>query len=310
MKTPPVIIASVLLFLTAMAGTAAAQSAEESTKEGMRSLSMMDYDGAISRFDAALREEPPAKEAAVIYAHRGECFDGKNEPAKAMKDYNKALSLDPGSAVSYLARGKSYERSGDHDKAIADYNEAIRLDPNQALVYISRGVAYSSKGMYDKAIEDQTKAISLLNPATFEPYYYRAFYYKATGEFGKAVEDLKTALRLNPNNSILLARLAWMLATCPQADVRDGKKALEYATQAHSVQTSGLILEALAAAYAEIGDFEQAVKYEKECDSKGGIPAELAAAIKARLALYKAHKPYHEDMPVTKAKKPEDNGAF
>ena len=91
---------------------------------------------------------------------------------------------------------------------------------------------------------------------------------------------------------------AWLLATCPEASLRDGKKAVELAQQA--VQLSGgkspEILDTLAAAYVEAGRFPEAIKTaQRVLDlSAAQNKKPLAEVIQNQLKLYEANSPYHE----------------
>ena len=89
--------------------------------------------------------------------------------------------------------------------------------------------------------------------------------------------------------------LAWLLAVSPQADVRDGKQAVEYATKAceltHWKQPTHI--DTLAAAYAEAGDFDNAVKYEQQYEKSPDMEQEDIDRANGLIELYKSHKAYH-----------------
>lgn len=90
--------------------------------------------------------------------------------------------------------------------------------------------------------------------------------------------------------------IAWFLATCPDDTVRNGKEALLHATKACELtnwQERGY-LDTLAAAYAETGDFEQAVKYQKQALEFGDMSPEARTRMEERLMLYEQRKPYRE----------------
>ena len=72
------------------------------------------------------------------------------------------------------------------------------------------------------------------------------------------------AVRLDDQNAEALEKLAWFLATCPDARYRNGPLALQHAKRACELtqRESALHLEALAAAYAEVGNFEEAVRLQ------------------------------------------------
>jgi tetratricopeptide (TPR) repeat protein len=99
-------------------------------------------------------------------------------------------------------------------------------------------------------------------------------------------------MRLDPKDAGTCNALAWALATYPEAKLRDGEKAVEYASKACKLSRwkSPLILETLAAAHAECGHFDQAVSWEKKALDLA--PDEHKARFRSRLELYQANKPF------------------
>jgi tetratricopeptide (TPR) repeat protein len=93
--------------------------------------------------------------------HRGVAAASQKNYDGAIREFSKAIELDPNYADAYTNRGIAYAGKSDYDRAIADYNQAIWLDPNYADVYNNRGLAYSSKGDSNRAIADYTEAIRL-----------------------------------------------------------------------------------------------------------------------------------------------------
>jgi hypothetical protein len=91
-------------------------------------------------------------------------------------------------------------------------------------------------------------------------------------------------------------RRAYIWASCPDAKHRDGKRAVESATQAceRTEWKDAYTLDALAAASAETGDFAAAVKYEDR--ALGLLPQgdSDVSDFQARLGLYKAGKPFRD----------------
>ena len=94
-----------------------------------------------------------------------------------------------------------------------------------------------------------------------------------------------------------LNSLAWLRATCPEADVRNGKEAVELALKACELSEwkDWRMIDTLAAAYAEQGDFDGAIKYQKQVLQTGKSSNEYDK-IKRHLALYEQHTPYREDI--------------
>jgi hypothetical protein len=104
------------------------------------------------------------------------------------------------------------------------------------------------------------------------------------------------AIRLDPKDADAHDSLARLLATCPDEKHRDGKKAVEHATKACELtdQKDHYYIETLAAAYAEAGDFGEAVKWQEKASSM--CSEDEKEDFKARLDLYKSGKPYHQEV--------------
>jgi tetratricopeptide (TPR) repeat protein len=201
-------------------------------------------------------------------ARRGRAMADLGQWKEAVADYNKAIDLGPKDAQAYRNRGDAWYAKQDYDKAIADYGEAIRLDPKYALpkyaqAYCNRGNAWYAKQDYDKAIAD----------------------------YGEAI-------RLDPKDATAYNGRAWLWATCPDEKCRDGKRAIESATRACELTDwkDTLLFDTLAAAYAEAGNFDAAVKCQvKALELLAKDDERNRKDFEARLTLYRAKKPYHEE---------------
>lgn len=106
----------------------------------------------------------------------------------------------------------------------------------------------------------------------------------------------RIVLRLNPNHLAVLNQTAWVLATNPDAAVRNGAEAVELAERAAGLAggRQPAVLDTLAAAFAEVGRFREAVQITNEtlalARSQGN--RRLAEALEERLALYQAGTPF------------------
>src|SRR5262249_31330521 len=137
----------------------------------------------------------------------------------------------------YVNRGSAYADKKDYERAIADFTEAIRIDSTNSpsfrdpLPHIRRANAYFEKRDYDRAIGDLTEAIRLdpTNPGTYQGR--GCIYFWVKKDYDRAIADFTEAIRRYPENAYCYSLCAWLWATCPQAKVRNGQKALEYATK-------------------------------------------------------------------------------
>ena len=209
--------------------------------------------------------------------------------------YQEYRSSNPKNARDFNQRGGANLQKRDYDKAILDYNRAIEIDPKDARIRMNRGTAYMRKFDYEKAISDYDQAIQL-DPKEARVRINRGTAHIRRLEYDKAISDYDHAISLNPRDATAYKNLAWLLATCPQVAFRDGKKAVEHATKACALSEGKDpdTLKTLAAAYGEAGDFENAVKWERQFL---GTPDQIAKATlnaESRLSLYQAHKRYYE----------------
>jgi tetratricopeptide (TPR) repeat protein len=232
-------------------------------------------------------------EDAYAYCNRGYAYHQTGEYDKAIAAFTEAIRLTPEDAYAFSHRGYAYHQTGEYDKAIADYTEAIRFAPEDAHVHYGRGYAYNRKGESDKAIADLTEAIRLA-PELAEAYCNRGYAYCQKGKYDKTIADLTEVNRLAPEDANGHNLLAWLLATCSDPEYRDGKQAVASATKACELTEwqERRWIDTLAAAYAETGDFQQAVKWQQKALSMA--PDDEKEDYRSRLDLYKSGKPYHE----------------
>ena len=233
-------------------------------------------------------------EDRLIAGTRTRAWYDKKIYDKAIADYNEAIRLDPQYAAAYNNRGNAWVDKNEYEKAIADFSEAIRLDPQYAIAYNGRATAWYAKGANDKAIADCNEAIRL-DPQYALAYNNRGVAWYRKTEYGKAIADYNEAIRLDPKDALAYNGRSWLWATCPDANYRDGKRAIESATKACelTVWEDAYPVGALAAACAEAGDFDAVMKWQTKAN---GLYSDAGDKKKgeSRLKLYQEKKPYHE----------------
>jgi tetratricopeptide (TPR) repeat protein len=206
------------------------------------------------------------------------------------------LALADDSSEAREKADKAFQK-GDFAAAIGFYTITVSLNPHDASAFYSRGASYANMGQFPLAIADFNESIKL--KPQWDTFYTRGRAYENSGKYGEAIADFYAALALKPDNFGTVAiqnELAWLLATCTDDTLRDGKKAVSVALSAwkNSGQKSRAVMDTLAAAYAEAGDFVDAAKWEQQfLATRDLTPKEIADA-NARLELYKQGEPYHE----------------
>jgi tetratricopeptide (TPR) repeat protein len=120
----------------------------------------------------------------------------------------------------------------------------------------------------------------------------------AKEHYHEAVRLYREALKEKPGSPVILNDLAWVLASNPYPEIRDGKEAVELAKQACELSDwhAAVVVGTLAAAYAEAGQFDEAVKTAKRAQTIGlaNGDAEVAARNEKLMKLYEAKQPYRE----------------
>lgn len=251
-----------------------------------------EFDNAVKDFDECIRLDP---KSGAAYRFRGSVRAVQGEHKRAIEDYDENIRLEPKSAKAYFARGVSWKELNELDKALADYDEAIRLDPTLAVAFNNRANVHLAREEYDEALKDYTEAFRN-DPRHFGAVYNRGRIWQQKREYEKALKDYDESLRIRPDFDYALAQKARLLAGCPDEKFRNGKLAVELATRACELTkwNTGDCLDALAAAYAEEGDFEKAVKYQKQAmEDKEYVKAQGESGREA-LRLYEQKKPYRQ----------------
>jgi tetratricopeptide (TPR) repeat protein len=153
---------------------------------------------AVRDFSKAIELDPLA---AGAYNNRGTALYGSGRYGPAIKDFTRAVELSPGYADAYNNRGAVYMGVGRPKDAIKDYSRALNLNPGDAMAYFNRGIAFNSMGDYEKAVKDYTGAVEI-DPRYAEAYNNRGGAYMKQGRLERALRDYTTALELKPGYAI------------------------------------------------------------------------------------------------------------
>jgi tetratricopeptide (TPR) repeat protein len=250
-----------------------------------------DFAKALPDLDEAIRLDP---KLFLAYHNRGLVWAEKGDHAQAVRDLSEAIKLNPTAANYYLDRGRSLALQKEYDKAVQDYDEAIRLDAKNASAYNLRGNVWSAKKDYDRAIKDYDEAIRIdANYAS--PRFNRGIAWSNKKEYDKAIKDYDDAIRIDPKFTAAYHNLAWLRSTCPDAKYRNGSEAVKLAMKLcdQAGWKDGSSLNVLAAAYAESGQFDSAVRFQNQALQDATWAAANGDLGRKRLELYKQKKALH-----------------
>ena len=247
-------------------------------------------DEAIAAYKKALVINPNFADA---HTNLGIAYGRKGRLDEAIHEYKKALAINPNSANAHSNLGTAYGAKGLFDEAIAEFKHSLALNPNNAKAYYNLGAAYEEKGLLDNAISDYKKALAI------NPYYAKAHYrlgsaLKTRGKLKEAISAYHKVIRIEQDNHEVYNELAWIYATSPDGKIRNGAKAVALATKACELTgfKKAEVLDTLAAAYAEQGNFEKAIDYQERAIKLS--PPQIENELQKHLQHYKLRRAYRE----------------
>jgi tetratricopeptide (TPR) repeat protein len=247
---------------------------------------------ALRHLLTAIQLEPTYADAynnlGMVLAHMGKAD-------QAADAFSRAVALDPAHVKAHFNLGIVLEKKGRLADAVVQYRAAIGLDPTYANAYNNLGFALQAQGQRAEAVECFRRAVAL-KPADVGFRTNLAFGLQESGQSGAAAEAFGELVRREPQWPQAAAQQAWALATNPQADQRDGPTAVRLAGKACEL-TGGrqpAFLDALAAAYAEVGRFPEAVRTERQAmalAAEANRPDQVSD-MQRRLSLYERQQPF------------------
>jgi len=134
------------------------RDAEALTSAGVTHLQMQEYDRAIRDFDRALSQQPGL---VVAWRNRALAHRGKRDYERALGDYEQAMVFAPNDARLHTDRGATYVLLGEYQKAVRDFDRAITLRPDLAPAIEQRGRVHFYLGNFAQAAADLQRGLAL-----------------------------------------------------------------------------------------------------------------------------------------------------
>jgi serine/threonine-protein kinase len=232
----------------------------------------------------------------MAYCLRGMAHAEAAQLTEAISAFSTALQIQPTHIPSLLGRARVYLQLGQSQPAEADCSTLLSLEPSATTAYELRGLARRLQGRWRDAADDFTRALQL-DPSV-ELYNRRAEMHYYAGDYAAAISDHIEALKLDPHDPATFNCLAWIWSTCPDPEFRNGQRAKDCATRACELTewAEPMFLDTLAAAYAECGDYEQALQWSNRAiellEQKQITQQETWHDYAQRRELYRQHKPF------------------
>ncbi len=269
-----------------------AAGARAATERGAAAIQAGRYAEAESEFRQALAERPADADA---HLNLGVALFFQGQLGDAEAALRRALELAPTNARAAFNLGRLLAARGDRQGAMAEYRQALASDPGFGPAHLNLGNALTVAGRCGEAAP-HFRAVLASEPASTPARLGLAVCQVATGDEAAARASLEEGLRARPGDAALAGGLARVLAASRREGVRDGRRAVELSLPLVRGRAELSAVSALAMAYAEAGDFAQAIAWEEKAlaAARQASRPDLADLIASRLALYRQGKPCRE----------------
>ncbi len=233
------------------------------------------------------------------YQQRGRSYLAGRDYQRAARELRAALAAAPTAELHDLL-GLALYYLGRYEEALGHHRAALTLQPEFPAALLHLGADLLETGELEAAAEAVERALELQPELPGGELNLGRIHLEA-GNHRAAAEAFRRGLSQSPDDPRLAWRLAWVLATAPEDELRDGEEARRHAE--HACRLTGLrmpeALDALAAAYAESGHFDRAARAAHRARSLASRSGrgELARRIEERWKLYASGEPYREPRP-------------
>jgi tetratricopeptide (TPR) repeat protein len=249
---------------------------------------------AIQHYRAALAGRPNHADARYNLAN---ALGQLGQVAEATAQYEAVVLDNSDHADAQNNLGAILLRQGRPGDALSHFKAAIRLQPNLASAHGGLGLVMAAGRQYTESAAEFRRQCEL-QPTNSEAHYFLGLALVSARQPQDAARSLREAVRLRPDWASALNSLAWLLATHPDPQVRDGADAARFAGRA--VELTGrrhaLYLDTYGAALAEAGRFDEAVEAARAAIDlfTGAADKAQAESVTRRLGLYQARQPYRD----------------
>jgi tetratricopeptide (TPR) repeat protein len=215
---------------------------------------------------------------------------------EAVAEYQEALRLQPAHLNARSNLAAIWVQEGRLADAEAELRQALRTQPDDADLLSKLGLILGLEGKHAEAVSCYRHALSE-NPENALNHANLAFSVEVAGQHDEAAVEYGIASRIDPNWPERVRQQAWVLATSPEIGVRNGTLSLHLARlAARGIDKPDChFLDTLAAAYAEVGRYEDAlITVGQALATLGANQPRLAESMRQRQSRYQQHEPWRE----------------
>jgi tetratricopeptide (TPR) repeat protein len=173
-----------------------AQSSAAWTGKGRILARQGEHKAALRDFDRAILIEPTN---ADLLADRGESRAALGD-ARAGSDFDAALKISPDSTYALIARARYRQVGGDLEGALEDYDAALKITPDDVYALANRADVFLSQNRFDRAMKD-LNAVLKLEPHP-DIYLLKGKAYAKMDDHLQAIENFDEAIRLQSDNAV------------------------------------------------------------------------------------------------------------
>jgi tetratricopeptide (TPR) repeat protein len=266
--------------------------------QGYVSLSNKEYAKCLDDLNRFLQLRTylgPAPDAP--YWIRGMALLALDRNQESLDSFQMAKVLNPASANATWGLYMACSNLGKPHLALVLAEELARLAPNEPRSHLSRAKAYAKLAKKQNALEAIDKALGLFTTPNAQTLSEIGSIHVILEDYTEALQSFNQALDMDKNHFQTIAAMSDVMATCPDAKVRNGPQALILALQAHEKaknvdnqkQKTAILL---AQAYAECGEFNKAVEFAKQAIEIAPPDSKQKMEFQEKLMLFEKNIPY------------------
>lgn len=248
---------------------------------------------AVPKYEMALQLKPRHPRATP---NLGSALLAVGEYARAAACYRTALELKPGDVDLQFNLASALLPAGEIREAAALFRLVVARQPDDMEALGKLAVCLTSLGQFSEAADCMSKVATRQN--TPQAYFNLALVLRYANQDRDAIQQLRKAIELDANWPEARNELAWLLATHPEAALRNGAEAVQLAERACELtgHKEARFLGTLDACYAEAGRFDEAIAtaHQAQALAQAAGQTPLVQAADERLRLYKEHQPYRQ----------------